>query len=75
MANEISLSMVTLHAAYCPHCRTVTNLSVSITQRTIADADGKEETVVSRTYHCEACRSFVRSEEDELFSTALITDL
>ena len=75
MANEISPAIVTLHKAYCPHCRIVTNLSVSITLRFIADADGKEETVVSRTYHCETCRSFVRNEEDELFSKALITDL
>jgi hypothetical protein len=71
MANEISSSIVTLHTAYCPHCRVVTNLRESITLLTIADADGQAETVSMRTYHCEACHSFVRSEEDKPFSKAL----
>lgn len=53
-----------VHTAYCPHCRAVTNLSVSITLQTIPVPDGKTETLVSRTYHCESCCSFVRSEDD-----------
>jgi hypothetical protein len=62
--------MRSVHTAYCPYCRTVTNLSVSITLPTIAGADWEAETVASRTYHCESCCSFVRSEEDE----PLLTD-
>ena len=50
--------------AYCLHCRVVTNLSVSITLATVTDSDGQAQIVASRTYHCESCGSFVRSEED-----------
>jgi hypothetical protein len=50
--------------AYCLHCRVVTNLSASITLATVTDLDGQAQTVASRTYHCESCGSFVRSEED-----------
>ncbi len=50
--------------AYCPHCRAVTNLNVSITVRFINGPDGSEEIVTARVYHCEACLSFVRSDED-----------
>jgi len=59
--------MTTVHTAYCPHCRVVTNLSVSVTLQTVTETDGKAETVASRTYNCESCHSFVRSEEDEPF--------
>jgi hypothetical protein len=52
--------------AYCLHCRVVTNLSVSITLVTVTDSDGQAQTVASRTYHCESCGSFVRSEEDTI---------
>lgn len=52
--------------AYCLHCRVVTNLSVSITLATVTDSDGQAQTVASRTYHCESCGSFVRSEEDTI---------
>lgn len=50
--------------AYCPHCRAVTNLNVSITLRSIIGPDGDEEIVASRVYHCEACLFFVGSDED-----------
>lgn len=52
---------------YCPHCRAITNLSASITLRTNPGPDGKMETLISRIYHCESCRSFIRSEDDELW--------
>ena len=56
-----------LHAdtAYCPHCRTVTNLHMSISLRSISGTDGNTEMIVSKTYHCESCCSFVRSEDEE----------
>jgi hypothetical protein len=58
---DLSLQMYT---AYCPHCRTVTNLSESITLQINPGPDGKTEMFVSRTYHCESCCSFVRSEDE-----------
>lgn len=56
--------MTAVHTAYCPHCRAVTNLSVSVIPTIVTEPDGKEKIVSSRTYHCESCRSFVRSEEN-----------
>jgi hypothetical protein len=56
--------------AYCPHCRAVTNLNVSITLRSINGPDGDEEIVVSRAYHCEACLFFVRSDEETAVRSA-----
>lgn len=63
------------HAAYCPHCRLIANLRVCISPGLVTGPDGKEKIIFSRTYHCEACGLFVESEEDELISKALITDL
>ena len=59
--------MTVTHAAYCPCCRKVTNLSVSITLQSIAAQDGHEGTVLSSTYHCGSCLSFVRGEEEPFF--------
>ena len=58
--------MAPKQTAYCPHCRTVTNLRVTTTLRIADDQKGTAETVVMSTYHCESCCSFVRSEEDVL---------
>ena len=55
-----------VHTAYCPHCMAVNNLGVSISLRTITAPGGTTETLISRMYHCESCRSFIRSEEDEI---------
>lgn len=55
--------MEIMNTAYCPICRAVANLSVSITLQTVVGLDGKEEIVVSKTHHCASCLSFVCSEE------------
>ena len=57
--------MTALHTAYCPHCKVVTNLSVSILPEIATGADGEEKLVTSKTYHCESCGLFVRGEEDQ----------
>lgn len=49
--------------AYCQHCKAVTSLRVTIIPQIVAGTEGHAETVVLRTYHCESCRLFVRSEE------------
>ena len=53
-----------MQTAYCPYCRIVTNLNESITLQNIPGPDGKTETIVTRTYHCQSCCSFVRSEDE-----------
>ncbi len=55
-----------ISAAFCPHCKTITNLSVSLIPVIDTDPDGKEIILTSRTYHCENCGLFVRCEEDGL---------
>jgi hypothetical protein len=50
---------------YCPFCRTAANMIVTVSPRAIAPKDGKKRTIIIKTYHCEACGSFVRSEKEE----------
>lgn len=50
---------------YCPHCGRVTNLTVCISRVPDVGEDGELRQVETRTYHCEACHSFVRSEREE----------
>lgn len=63
MSNKIESNMAPMQVSYCPHCRGVANLSISITPRIVTAPDGQTKIVVLKTYHCEACCSFVRSEE------------
>ena len=54
--------MTAVLATYCPHCRMVTNLKLSIVPRIVSEPEG-EKAIISRRYHCESCRLFVRCEE------------
>lgn len=51
---------------FCPKCLLPQNMTVSITTRERTDSEGKIAKIETRTYHCEACHSFVRSEEIEV---------
>ncbi|MBI1810345.1 MAG: hypothetical protein HYR78_00110 [Nitrospirae bacterium] len=62
MSNKIESNIAAMHVSYCPHCSGVANLSVSITPRIVTDPNGQTKIVALKTYHCEACCSFVRSE-------------
>ena len=50
---------------FCPLCRTSRTVSVTVMPITVTAEDGKIKTIVIKTYHCESCRSFVRSAEEE----------
>ncbi len=50
---------------FCPHCRTASNIKITVTPRAIADKDGKMKTIITNAYHCESCGSFVRSIADD----------
>ncbi|MCK9420677.1 MAG: hypothetical protein M0R70_15035 [Nitrospirae bacterium] len=50
---------------FCHLCRTAANMVVSSTPRTIASKAGKMKTIITKTYHCESCGSFVRSVDDD----------
>jgi len=47
---------------FCPKCGTERNLEVAVSRRKEADDKGNIREVTIRTYHCEVCHSFVRSE-------------
>lgn len=54
--------------AYCPHCRTVTNLKSVDIPIIVTERSGEEKIVISRSYHCETCGLFVRSDEGNMAS-------
>jgi len=47
---------------YCPRCGTTRNVRVSVSRRKLTDLKGNIK-VLTKSYHCENCGSFVRSEE------------
>ena len=47
----------------CPTCRAPRNVSVTISRRTVVKPDGTTVEVETRTYHCESCHRFIRSED------------
>ena len=53
----------------CPSCRVPRNLRVSWSRRTERGPDGVERDVVTTSYHCAACGTFVRSGEDQARAT------
>ena len=53
------------HRRFCPHCRAERNMQVSVTRRKVTDAEGNTCEVLTRTYHCEGCNTFVHSEDVE----------
>ena len=50
---------------YCSRCKGSKNMRITVSQRTEIGADGKPKQVVTRSFNCECCNSFVRSEEME----------
>lgn len=48
---------------FCTRCKKTTNIVVTVIPRIMTGPDRKAETITVRTYHCESCRSFLRSEE------------
>lgn len=61
--------MITAHTSYCSHCRVITNLRVAVAPSIVTEPDGKEKIVATKTYQCESCGLFVRSEEEWAFLT------
>jgi hypothetical protein len=55
---------------FCPHCRTVANMNVTVIPRAIAGA--KMTTITTKTYHCESCGAFVRSIDEEKETSASV---
>ena len=52
--------------AFCPRCRGSKNMRISVSRRTGTGPDGKPTQVETRSFHCESCHYFVRSEDREI---------
>ena len=48
---------------FCTRCRTVRNMRVSVSRRKLVDSKENIKEIVTKSYHCENCNSFVRSED------------
>ena len=51
---------------YCPHCSKVRSMRVTTKRRLERSKDRSAKQIESRTYHCQTCNAFVRSEDVEL---------
>lgn len=49
--------------AFCPTCRAMRNVRLTTSRRKVRRPDGKDVVIVTRMFHCEACGSFIRSED------------
>ncbi len=50
---------------FCPKCRATKNMQVTTSRRKEPDGKGGTRDVRVRSYHCESCHGFVRSERVE----------
>ena len=48
---------------YCPNCKTIKNLIQSIAFKKEKNKKGKEARKIIKSFHCESCNCFVKSEE------------
>ncbi len=49
----------------CPRCKQLRNVCVAVCRRQVALPDGTAKEVLTRTFHCEICHAFIRSEEQD----------
>ncbi|HKP86417.1 MAG TPA: hypothetical protein VJZ26_09985 [Blastocatellia bacterium] len=54
----------------CSKCGAPRNVDISTTRREEVGADGEIKKIVTTSYHCEVCGSFVRSKDEEETSAA-----
>jgi hypothetical protein len=50
---------------FCPRCQPLQNMEITISQREEIDSEGNSRKIVTKSYHCENCRSTLRSEDIE----------
>ena len=55
---------------FCPKCLNAQNIIGTTVTRIEEDSNGTKKSIITVSYHCEACNSFVRSEEHEVMLPA-----
>ena len=51
---------------YCSKCNALTSMTLTRTERNEENDEGKIFKVVTSSYHCNMCNSFVRSEDKRI---------
>jgi hypothetical protein len=51
---------------FCPRCQTARNMAESLTRWEAIDEDDNKTAMITRSYTCEMCNTFVRSEDEKL---------
>ena len=54
---------------FCPRCQAGRNMTESLTRWEAIDEDDNKTAMVTRSYTCETCSTFVRSEDERLTPT------
>ena len=55
---------------FCRRCRVIRHVRVTISRRKKRDVGGKQQEIETSSFHCEVCRSFIRSEDRQISPTA-----
>ena len=50
---------------FCPRCKGNKSMRVTVSQRNETGVDGTPKKIETRSFSCECCNSFVRSEDRE----------
>jgi len=51
---------------YCPKCSKVQNLDESESIQKDKSENGEAVKIVTKSYHCQVCKTFIRSEDTEI---------
>ena len=51
---------------HCPHCRGIRNMRVTVSRRKESTPEGGTKEIETRSFHCESCNAFVRSEDTDV---------
>jgi hypothetical protein len=55
-----------MSSGYCTQCGSIQNLRETIAHRQEASPEGEPQEIETRSFHCEKCNTFVRSEDTEI---------
>ncbi|WP_432408393.1 hypothetical protein [Wukongibacter sp. M2B1] len=48
---------------FCPKCNSLTDMKMTQIERSEKDSDGNKLRIITNSYHCDLCYTFVRSED------------
>lgn len=51
---------------YCPKCHELTSMIMTTIEKEEKDDNGKELKIITSSYHCNKCNTFVRSEDKKI---------